>query len=157
MYVSMPTFNLITTWKIPASIEACWFSILEVEAWPNWWKYVDKVIEIDPGEENGINNRHKYFWSTCLPYHLNFELCVTQLIPYQLISFNAKGDLTGSGCCKLTQHNHYTQIQFEWNIQTTKLWMTLIAYIAYPVFKWNHRQVMHSGEQSLIRKLNSSA
>ena len=55
------------------------------------------------------------------------------------------------------QHNQNTQIQFEWNVQTTKPWMTMIANVAQPIFKWNHRQVMCSGEQSLIRRLNSSA
>ena len=153
----MPTFNLVTTWKIPSPIETCWFSIIDIEAWPSWWKYVDEATELEQGDSNGINSKYQYKWSTCLPYHLNFKLCVTQLIPYQLISFNITGDLEGSGCCKLSQHNQYTHIQFEWNVQTSRPWMTRIAHFAQPIFKWNHRQVMRSGEQSFIRRLNSSA
>lgn len=151
----MATFHLTTTWKIPASIETSWFSIIDVEAWPNWWKYVDTVIEIQPGDESGINAIHSYNWGTCLPYHLIFELQVTNLIPYKLIEFDAKGDLTGSGFCKFKQKSNCTIVQFNWNVQTSKPWMSFISNIAYPVFEWNHRRVMQSGEQSLIQRLEN--
>jgi len=130
--------------------------MVDVEAWPSWWKYVDSVKEIEKGDNNGINSKHQYVWSTCLPYQLSFELCVTQLIPFQLISFDIKGDLSGSGTCKMSQFKQSTQIQFEWNVQTTKPWMSLITPFTEPIFRWNHRQVMRSGEQSFIRRLNSS-
>ncbi|MCF6251624.1 MAG: SRPBCC family protein [Methylococcaceae bacterium] len=152
----MTCFHLTTTWKIPASLENCWFSILEVESWPNWWKYVHKVIELEAGDKSGINNIHQYDWSTCLPYHLVFNLRVTRLEPFKLITFDAQGDLTGNGCCRFTQKNNCTYIQFDWNVETSKPWMSFVATIATPVFEWNHRRVMKSGEQSLIRKLNST-
>ena len=153
----MTTFHLTTIWKIPASIESCWLSIVDVEAWPSWWKYVDEVVEIKSGDTSGINTTHQYVWSTCLPYHLNFNLRVTKLIPYKLIVFEAQGDLTGGGYCKFTQKNNQTTIKFFWNIQTKKPWMSFIAGIVRPVFEWNHRQVMLSGQQSLIQRLNSSS
>ena len=151
----MTTFHLTTIWKIPASIESCWFSIVNVEAWPEWWKYVDTVIEIKSGGVSGINAIHSYNWSTCLPYHLVFELQVTRLIPYKLIEFDAKGDLTGSGYCKFKQKRNCTTIQFNWDVQTSKPWMSFIANIAYPIFEWNHRRVMQSGQQSLIQRLGN--
>jgi len=150
----MTTFHLISTWNIPASIETCWFSILDVKAWPGWWKYVDQVVETKQGHDSGINKIHQYTWSTCLPYRLTFNLCTTTIIPYQLITFEANGDLTGSGRCKFTQNNNGTRIQFEWNVQTNKPWMSCISSYCKPIFEWNHRRVMQSGEQSLIQRLN---
>lgn len=150
----MATFHLTTAWNIPAPIETCWFSILDLKAWPDWWQYVNQVIEIERGETSGINNLHKFSWSTCLPYQLVFELRTTQLIPYQLITFDAHGDLNGSGCCKLIQKDNFTTIQFEWDVQTNKQWMSFATRLFQPVFEWNHRRVMKSGEQSLIHRLN---
>ena len=152
----MTTFHLTTTWEIHASIESCWFSIVDVEAWPSWWKYVEKVVEIKQGEASGINKTHLYDWSTCLPYHLVFELRVTKLVPYKLIAFDAQGDLTGNGYCQLKHKNNQTIIIFDWNVQPGKPWMSFVAGIAHPVFEWNHRLVMQSGQQSLIQRLNSS-
>ena len=152
----MTTFHLTTIWKIQASIESCWFSIIDVETWPSWWKYVDKVIEIKRGDASGINTTHQYDWSTCLPYHLVFNLRVTKLVPYKLIAFEAQGDLTGNGYCKFTHKNNQTNIKFVWNVRASKPWMSFIASIAGPVFEWNHRLVMRSGLQSLIQRLNSS-
>ena len=152
----MTNFHLTTIWKIQASIETCWFSIIDVKAWPGWWKYVDQVIEIKKGDESGVNATHHYIWSTYLPYHLVFDLRVTKIVPYKLIAFDAQGDLTGHGYCKLTHKNNQTHIKFYWNVKTSKPWMSFIASIARPVFEWNHRQVMRSGEQSLIQRLNST-
>jgi len=151
----MTTFHLTTTWKTQASIESCWLSIIDVKAWPSWWKYVDKVVEIKPGDASGINATHHYIWSTCLPYQLAFDLRVTKIVPYKLIAFDAQGDLTGNGYCKLTHKNNQTDIKFYWNVQTSKPWMSFIAGFARPVFEWNHRRVMLSGQQSFIQRLNS--
>lgn len=153
-FLIMTTFHLKTTWKIPASIEACWFSILDVEAWPDWWKYVDEVVKVNPGDVTSINSIHKYSWSTLLPYQLVFELRVTQFIPYQRIAFDAKGDLKGNGYCQFIQKNKMTHILFDWNVETNKAWMRSFTNITYPIFKWNHKRVMQSGEQSLIQKLD---
>jgi len=150
----MTTFHLTTTWNIPAPIETCWFSLLDLNAWPDWWKYVDRVIEVEPGESSGVNSSHKFSWSTCLPYQLFFELRTTQIIPYQLIRFNACGDLNGSGCCQLIQKDNVTTIQFEWDVQTSRPWMSFAGTFFQPIFEWNHRRVMKSGEQSLIDRLN---
>ncbi len=150
----MTNFHLITTWYIPAAIENCWFSMVDLKAWPSWWRYVDNVIEIESGDHSGVNSLHKFSWSTCLPYKLNFDLRTTRIIPYQLITFNAHGDLTGGGSCKLIQQKNYTLIQFEWNVQATKPWMYIAATLFKPIFEWNHRRVMKSGEQSLIQRLN---
>ncbi len=150
----MTTFHLNTTWNIPAPIETCWFSIIDLKAWPDWWEYVDKVVEIEAGNSSGVNSLHKYIWSTCLPYQLVFELRTTQVIPYQLIKFTSTGDLNGSGCCKLIQKNNFTSIQFEWNVETNKAWMSYLSVFFQPIFEWNHRRVMKSGEQSLIHRLN---
>jgi len=150
----MTTFHLTSTWHIPASIESCWFSILDVTAWPSWWKYVDQVIEIKSAHCSENNKLHQYTWSTCLPYQLIFTLRAISIIPYQLITFEARGDLIGDGCCKFSQKDNIVHIQFEWHVRTNKPWMSLISTYCQPIFEWNHRRVMQSGEQSLIQRLN---
>lgn len=149
----MSAFNLSTVWKIPAQIENCWFSIIDLKKWPFWWKYVVNVIEIEAGDRTGVNSKYTFHWRTCLPYRINFDLQVTQIKPFQLIAFKVTGDLLGSGYCRLTPQIDHTQIQFVWNVRTQIPWMTVISTLAHPIFVWNHRIVMKSGEQSLSRRL----
>ncbi len=149
----MAEFNLTTTWHIPSSFESCWFCILDVEAWPDWWKYVKQVSPIASGDQQGVGYIYHYTWNTRLPYQLAFNLKVTKTIPYRQIHFTVNGDLIGQGQCLFNYKNNQTIIQFKWHVKTTKKWMSALATIAYPIFIWNHKQVMLTGEKNLIARL----
>lgn len=131
----MTTFHLTSTWHIPAAIETCWFSILDVMAWPDWWKYVDQVTEIESYKDPESNKLHQYVWSTCLPYRLIFTLRATTINPYKLMEFEANGDLTGSGCCKFEHKDHITCIKFEWHVRANRSWMSFASSICKPIFE----------------------
>lgn len=150
----MTTFHLTSTWSIAAPIETCWYSILDVQAWPGWWKYVQQVTEINSEQVSESNKLQQFTWNTCLPYQLCFTLRDTRIIPYKLICFEAKGDLLGYGCCKFKQKGNITRIQFEWHVKTNKPWLSCVSGFCKPIFEWNHRRVMQSGEQSLRQRLN---
>lgn len=151
----MTDFALTTLWTIPASIERCWFCLLEKERWPQWWPYVDKVEQLHLGDPAGIGNRCRYYWHTSLPYRLTVEITVVELLPFEFIRFCAEGDLRGQGACRLYTREQHTCLEFDWNVYITRPWMNHIATIAAPIFIWNHQRVMKKGEQSFIRRLNS--
>jgi len=150
----MPNFSLTTQWNIPAPIETVWLAMIDTEQWPNWWKYIKKVEEIKAGDQFGINSIKQYLWKTSLPYQLILNLEVTRLEPYQLISVNVSGDLEGKGYCKFSVQPQHTSIFFVWNVQTCKHWMDYFPAISYPIFVWNHTQVMKQGEKCLIQRLS---
>ncbi len=151
----MAYFSLTTTWNIPAPIERCWFCLLDTDNWPNWWSYVDNVVQLETGHADGVGNIYRYYWHTCLPYDLRVEIEVLEIIPFQHIIYTADGDLQGHGKCHFKKNGNQTIIGFDWNVATNKSWMNIISDIAHPVFKWNHHRVMKKGEQSLIERLNS--
>lgn len=151
----MAYFSLTSTWQVPFPIEPCWFCLLEKERWPEWWPYLEKVEQLQLGDANGVGNVCRYYWRTCLPYRLIVELTITELIPFQVIRYNATGDLQGHGACLLKTDSKQTWLQFDWNVHTNRPWMDAAANIAAPVFSWNHQRVMKKGEQSFIQRLNS--
>ena len=151
----MYRFNLTSLWQIPAPPEIVWNTIIDTQAWPEWWQYVTKVEELQPGDNIGLNNIRRYTWTTCLPYQLKMELCVSRLEPCRLIETQVAGDLLGLGRCRFSTQPGFTRVQYEWNVSLNKPWMICLAPIAHPVFIWNHRQVMKKGEQSLIQRLSS--
>lgn len=153
--VSMPDFSLTSIWLIPAPVEDVWSCLVETDAWPNWWKYVEAVEETAPGEPSGLNNIRHYYWHTCLPYCLTLSLRVTKIDPRHLVAVEVSGDLKGDGCCQLSYQPSaaQTRVVFHWNVQTCKPWMNWFTALTRPVFTWNHNRVMKQGEQGLIRHL----
>lgn len=80
-----------------------------------------------------------------------------ECVIYSELLFVAIGNLKGYGVCKFTERNSSTHIQFVWNIEINKAWMSIPATFAYLFLNGTYRHVMQSWEQSLIRRLNSSA
>ncbi|HET7289452.1 MAG TPA: polyketide cyclase, partial [Thermodesulfobacteriota bacterium] len=67
----------------------------------------------------------------------------------------ARGELDGSGLWNLSKDGEYTTARYDWQVETTKPWMNLIAPLARPLFKWNHDIVMKWGAQGLARRLDA--
>jgi hypothetical protein len=64
----------------------------------------------------------------------------------------ATGELTGTGRWRLFEQDGLTAILYEWNVATSKRWMTLLAPVLRPVFAWNHDVVMRWGGEGLARR-----
>ena len=151
----MTDFSLFTTWHIPAPIESVWPCLVHTETWPSWWKYVKSVEEMESGAPTGVFNKRRFRWRTRLPYHLNLDLTVTQIIPYRRITVAVQGDLSGTGRCRVSADSERTTVEFHWQVKTCKPWMDRISLISRPLFEWNHTQVMKQGELSLVKYLSA--
>lgn len=149
----MANYSLISVWRIPASRQVVWDALVHTEDWPVWWPHVRSVEELQPGDPSGIGNVRRYCWSTCLPYRLILDLQVIRLEAQRLIETRVSGDLVGHGRCLLSRQDAVTNVQYEWNVRTCRPWMNWLAPVAYPVFVWNHAQVMRNGERRLIVRL----
>jgi uncharacterized protein YndB with AHSA1/START domain len=153
-YRSMAEYTFLTTWAVDAPIEAVWDAIFDSERWPEWWKGVEKVVEIEPGDENGVGSLQRYTWKSRLPYRLEFDMRTTRVERPHLIEGEAEGDLDGSGRWRLFD-GRGTAVTYEWSVRTTEPWMNVIAPIARPVFAWNHDVVMRQGGEGLARRLGA--
>jgi hypothetical protein len=47
-------YVLATEWVLAAPIERVWEALVEAESWPRWWRYVEDVSLLTPGEADGI-------------------------------------------------------------------------------------------------------
>jgi uncharacterized protein YndB with AHSA1/START domain len=44
----MATYRFVTEWQVAAPIDAVWEELTHPDAWPTWWKGVEKVERIEP-------------------------------------------------------------------------------------------------------------
>lgn len=148
-------YRFITIWCIEAPIEEVCEAIYHSLSWPQWWRNVERVEELAPGDARGIGSVRRYTWKGRLPYRLTFDIRVSHIDPLVTIEGIASGDVEGLGRWSFTTDGAVTMVRYEWQIRTTSAWMNLLALFARPFFKWNHDAVMQQGGEALARMLNA--
>ena len=152
----MASFDFVTIWKVDAPIEVVWKAMYNVEEWPSWWKGVEIVEVIAPGDANRIGRITRNVWKSALPYRLRFDARVVRIEPMSLIEVRYSGELEGSGVMHFSHDGRRTAFRHNWRVSTTKPWMNFLAPIARPFFSWNHKVLMDWGAEGLSKKLGVS-
>jgi len=149
----MANYAFVTIWRLEAPLEEVWDAIYHSETWPEWWRGVESVIELEKGTNGGIGNKRRYTWKGVLPYRLTFVICTTTIEHGRLLEGTASGDVVGTGIWRFSQEGDVTVVRYEWRVRTTKRWMNLLAPMARPLFRWNHDKVMGWGAEGLAGNL----
>lgn len=127
--------------------------IEDAARWPEWWRGVVRVDELDPGGPGRVGARFAIEWRSRLPYPLGFEFTVETVDPPCCMRGSAVGELEGHGVWRLYEDLGVTAVVYDWQVSTTKRWMNLLSPIARPVFDYNHDVVMRWGGEGLARRL----
>jgi uncharacterized protein YndB with AHSA1/START domain len=152
----MSRYRFLTTWCIEAPIEPVWEAISDSARWPEWWRGVEKVVELQPsGNGDGVGQVSRYTWKSKLPYELVFDMRSTRAERPHLLEGQASGELEGRGLWRLFDTNGATAVLYEWDVRTTRAWMNVVAPIARPIFAWNHDYVMQNGAAGLAELLGA--
>jgi len=147
------SYSFLTTWLLASPREPVWEAIFDQKSWPGWWRGVEDVVELDPGDEAGVGSHSRLTWRSRLPYDLVFEARTRRVERPRLIEADAFGELTGEGRWRLFEQAGVTAVTYEWNVATSKRWMNLLAPALGPVFKWNHDWVMANGATGIAALL----
>lgn len=150
----MAKYSFVTHWTFDAPLEKVWKEIRNMDAWPQWWKYVKTVELIKNGDVNDIGSVRRITWTTALPYQLTFDSELISVDFQKRMEGRAFGELTGVGIWTFDEMNGKTHVRYDWIVETTKKWMNIFAPIARPLFKWNHDKVMDAGYEGLKARLN---
>lgn len=149
----MSDYEFITVWNIDAPVERVWNVIEDANQWPEWWKGVLSVIELQKGDDNGVGSIRRTVWRSALPYKLEFDSEVLRVERLKLIEARAFGELDGQGLWTFEATGDATRVQYDWRVKTTKAWMNFLAPVARPFFRWNHDTIMRWGEEGLKKRL----
>jgi Polyketide cyclase / dehydrase and lipid transport len=132
---------------LEASREHVWEVLHDAGRWPEWWRGVQRVTELEP------ERRYSIAWRSRIPYELEFDFQVERTdAPFEMAG-RAIGELTGTGHWRLFEQAGVTAVTYEWNVHTTKAWMNVLAPVARPLFEYNHNVVMGWGGEGLARRL----
>ena len=118
----MTQFALVTHWHLDAPIDRVWDALVAVETWPQWWRYVCKVDELQQGGAEGLGALRRYTWASRLPYRLTFQMRISAVERPTLIEGTAEGDLSGTGRWRLVPDDATTRVRYDWTVAVTKAW-----------------------------------
>ena len=148
----MAHYRFLTTWVLEAPIDDVWDLLYESERWPEWWRGVERVRILEPGDATRVGELARYTWRSRLPYELEFDVLTTRVERPHLVEGTATGALAGLGRWRLFE-GRGTAVTYEWNVETTERWMNALGPVARPAFRWNHDYVMRAGGVGLARRL----
>lgn len=151
----MAEYKFVTRWHIAAPIEHVWDAIVDSENWPQWWKAVASVEELETGAADGVGNVRRFIWKTPLNYTLTFETRVIQIQTPVLLEATATGDTEGHGLWQLATTDRGTAVDYTWTVRTTQRWLNVLAAIARPLLEWNHNVIMEQGGKGLATYLKA--
>jgi len=152
-------YSFATIWRIPAPLPPVWEAIFTVDQWPTWWKSLEKAILLEPSKRSdGVGALRRLTFKGRLPYRMTFETRVTKVNLFARMESQVTGECEGTGIWTLalekeSPQGRLTVVRYDWNVRTTKPWMNLTAPLAWPLFRWNHDEVMRQGGEGLTRHL----
>jgi hypothetical protein len=150
-------YSFVTRWELDAPLPAVYDLIAHPLDWPRWWRAVVRVVELEPGDADGLGHLLRFTWRTQLPYGFTFDMRTTRVERHRLLEAEAQGDLQGTGRWTFDTDGPRTRVRYDWNVETTKRWMRIVAPLARPAFAWNHDVVMGWGLDGLRAQLVAAA
>ncbi|HEV7645413.1 MAG TPA: SRPBCC family protein [Pyrinomonadaceae bacterium] len=90
-------YEFVTVWRFDAPPEEVWEVIKRSEHWHEWWKGVVKIVELKPGDADGLGSIRRSTWKSALPYTLEFDSEIVRIVPLNIIEARAFGELEGTG------------------------------------------------------------
>ncbi|MGH2714128.1 MAG: SRPBCC family protein [Thermoleophilaceae bacterium] len=151
----MTRYRFLTTWLLETTCAAAWEVLQDPLHWPDWWRGVVRVSELDGGDERRVGSRYRVAWRSRVPYELEFDFTVRRLEAGRWMAGDAEGDLEGTGCWRLFEDGGVTAVVYDWDVSSTKRWMNMLGPVARPVFEYNHDVVMRWGGEGLARRLGA--
>lgn len=151
----MAAYSLLTAWCLESPVEPVFEAIHDARRWPEWWRGVESVVELEPGDDDDVGSLARYVWKSRLPYRLAFETRTTRVERPWLMEGTADGELRGTGRWRLFERAGKTAVLYQWDVRTSAPWMNALTPLARPVFRWNHDVVMSQGAEGLARRLGA--
>ena len=151
----MAHYRFLSTWLLETSRARAWEVLQDPLRWPEWWRGVERVSELDGGDGRRLGSSYRIAWRSRIPYELEFDFTVRTIDEPCCMAGEAGGELEGSGTWRLFEQNGITAVVYDWDVATTKSWMRLLAPLARPVFEYNHDVVMRWGGEGLARRLGT--
>jgi hypothetical protein len=143
-------YRFVSRWRVLGTIDEVFGLVSRNEALATWWPAaIRDVLELEPGNEDGIGKVVRMETQGWLPYTLHWHIRVDEMDPPQGFAFNVWGDFEGRGAWSFAADDGWVDVGFDWHVQVKKPLVRYLSFLLKPLFASNHRWAMAKGEESL--------
>ena len=112
----MADYHYVSTWQLQAPIEQVWTAINDLEHLPAWYRGVQEVQTLTPGDDQGIGRRVRYVIKGRLPMRLAFEATITRSDPAAGAGTAGRGGAGRDRPLVLDQQGDVTTARYLWDV-----------------------------------------
>lgn len=138
-------FGFHDSWRVEASPPAVHAVLVDLEHYPDWWPQVIAVAKVD-------DDTARVLCRSALPYTLDLVLHAERRDPDRLET-TISGDLSGSVRWHLAADGTGTRLDFDQHVEVARRGLAMASYVARPVLRWNHDQMMAGCRAGLADRL----
>lgn len=146
-------YHFVSRWRVPGTRDEVRAVLEDAAQLPRWWPSLYREVTVlEPGGPGGVG-RVIELQTPPVPYSLRWRLAVTRSYGPAGFTMAATGDFVGTGTWILKQDGDHVVVLYDWRVSAEKPLLKQLSWLLRPVFRANHRLVMHHGEISLRREL----
>ncbi|MEV6905679.1 SRPBCC family protein [Amycolatopsis sp. NPDC051071] len=139
------------TWMLPASPKAVFDAVVDLAAYPLWWRDVRSVSQVDEDTAELVCRSR-------LPYELTLRMHRDQQDEGAgRVRVLLSGDLEGTLDGELSPDGDGTRLEITQEVEARKPLLRKLDRIARPVFRINHALMMRRGQHGLRGYLGALA
>ena len=146
-------YRFVTVWELPAPVDRVWAELLDVEAWPTWWRGFERVDVVRGGDASGLGTICDLTTRGRLPYRLRYRLEVVRVEAHRVLEIVSSGELVGFGRWTIEPTDDGTRAEYLWQVRTTRRLMRALSPIARGTLARNHDLVMEWGRLGILDRL----
>lgn len=152
----MAQYNFSSVWYLNAPIQTVWQAISQPWQWPIWWRGLQRVERLTPGEANSLGSTYCYVWKGPLPYRLTLAIRIVHVEPPTVLEGAVTGGLCGLGRWQLSADGERTRVCFTWLVDGPQQWMRYVVPLTRRLFHWNYQRLMLWGRDGLEQYAQSA-
>jgi len=150
--VSLPLnhYHLSGEWRVLGRIDEVYDVLIDTAEYARWWPSVfRKVIELQPGDAYGVDRVDVLETRGWLPGLLHWQTSVEEADRPASILLQTWGDFEGTIEWRLTQHDAWAAISYDWRLEMSQPLLRRLSPLVYPLGASNLRWSLARGEESL--------
>jgi hypothetical protein len=146
-------YRFSIVWWTAAATDRVWEVLANYASWPTWWRGIQSVEVLCPGDESGAGTILRQHWRSRVPYTLIFDLEMLKIEGGKLLDGRASGDLEGACRWTFAPVDGGTELHFDVDVRTGRWWMNLPIPFASRVVRASFMTIMGWGREGLARTL----
>ncbi|WP_407925035.1 SRPBCC family protein [Amycolatopsis pittospori] len=139
------------TWVLPGSPKAVFDAVVDLAAYPSWWRDVRSVSQVDEDTAELVCRSR-------LPYELRLRMHRDRQDEGEgKVRVLLSGDLEGTLDGELSPDGDGTRLEITQEVEARKPLLRKLDRVAWPLFRVNHALMMRRGQHGLRGYLLTAA